>query len=93
MRASLWNHLLLMPSARDVISRTVDGLANQVSQLLLVPATVECPMGGILRSRLERLHLREILESLSAKPGRIVNGPGLVYRKADPPAGASPPAD
>ena len=41
MKTTLWNELLRIPSATSLISRIVDGLADQVSQLLLIPATVE----------------------------------------------------
>ena len=41
MKTTLWFELLRTPTARSLLSRIVGGLADQVSQLLLIPATVE----------------------------------------------------
>lgn len=37
----MWRHLLQAPSVRTVLHRIVDGLATQVSQLLLLPKTAD----------------------------------------------------
>ena len=42
MNNALWIDLFQTPSARGLVSRVVDGLSNQISQLLLIPEIVEC---------------------------------------------------